>query len=393
MASFATLLCVFLSLLSSVRADVLYVVGDEVVSVTDQGFSGLSGTKASCSGVNTAKAMASYLAGPKTVVVPVTVSLCGSYLSSDVVAGLDWIEGDIDSGATNHVAIGVNLDKIGAAASVVDSQIAGFVSNRAVVSTMQGYWSKAPKGVLLVPNATVAPPPQPSPSPSSSSSPSPGATIPAPVEPECDPVWKRIVVGQSAVLAAALVVACFALGAWYTARKRGNPGPPLSYASQSHVPPVYPMYQHESIRMPPFVGASSPPPERETLSTPDLEAMRAFVSRGARRTSSSPDVLTTRWAPDGGAWEHIPTPHHRPHGDQGVDDSRRVSISMSGIREVNGAVRREERKRMFDGPSDKEDKTRFDFRRRGSGNSPETMSSSRETPTNLSERTSKPGSC
>lgn len=412
MASFASLFCFFLALVSFARGDVLYVLGDEVVSVTDQGFDGLSGTKASCAGANAAKAMASYLAGPKTIVVPVTVSLCGSYLSSDVLAGLDWIEGDIDYGATNHVAIGINLDKAGSAASVINTHVAAFIANRAVVSTMQGYWTKAPKGVLLVPNATAlapqASPPPPIPVPSPPTLVACPPSVQSPPARECNPVWKRIVLGESAVLGAIFVSACFALGVCYATKKRNARRPPPSYVSQS--PRGYPMYQHESIRMPPFVGAGSPPPERSlpdrALSTPDISGPRA---RPSRETSSSPDVLTARWAPDDGVWEHVPTRYSKdgPYGDLGMDDRPRsersappgrVSISTSGIRDVRGSTSRVARQNMFDQtavdvPSDKHDKTNFDFRRRGSGNSPDTLSSSRETPTNLSERTpSKHGS-
>jgi hypothetical protein len=409
MAPFATLFCFFLALVSFARGDVLYVVGDEVVSVTDAGFTGLSGTKASCSGTNVAKSMASWIAGPKTTIVPVTVSLCGSFLSSDVLAGLDWIEGDIDYRTTNHVALAINLNKAGGAASVVETHVASFIANRAIVSTMQGYWTQ--KGVLLVPNATAvvpSPPPQqpPVPSPAPEAPVSPPA--PCPFQ-RCNPVWKRVVLGESAVLATLLVCLCFVLGACYAKRSR-NAGVPASYTSQSPRT-AYPMYQHESIRMPPFVGAGSPPPERETLSTPDISGPRA---RPSRETSSSPDVMTARWAPDDGVWEHVPTRYSRdgPYGDLGMDDRPRsersapqdnappgrVSISTSGIRDVRGSTSRIARKNMFDQtsvdvPSDKHDKTNFDFRRRGSGNSPDTMSSSRETPTNLSDNTpSKHGS-
>jgi hypothetical protein len=396
--AFATLFCFFLALVSFARGDVLYVVGDEVVSVTDAGFSGLSGTKASCSGANVAKVMASYVAGPKTTIVPVTVSLCGSFLSSDVLAGLDWIEGDIDYGTTNHIALAINLDKAGSAASVVDTQIASFIANRAVVSTMQGFWSKALKGVLLVPNATAVSPVPGPPVPEAPTAPCPvteAPPAPVPVE-RCDPVWKHVVFGESAVLAAIFVCLCFVMGGWYAKRSRVNPGVPLSYASQSpRAAAVYPMYQHESIRMPPFVGApGSPPPERETLSTPDVSGPRATPSR---ETASSPDVMTARWAPGDGVWEHIPTRYSRdgPYGDLGMDrpwsersrsqklveePAGRVSISASGIRDVRGAgTSRPVHRSAF--ATDKEDKTKFDFSRIGSG----TMSSSRETPTNLSD--------
>lgn len=408
MAPFATLFCFFLALVSFARGDVLYVVGDEVVSVTDAGFSGLSGTKASCAGANTAKTMASWVAGPKTTIVPVTVSLCGSFLSSDVLAGLDWIEGDIDYRTTNHIALAINLDKAGSAASVVDTHIASFIANRAVVSTMQGFWSKALKGVLLVPNATaVSPVPGPPPPvPEAPTVPCPVTEAPpasGPIE-RCNPVWKRVVFGESAVLAAMLVCLCFVLGGWYARRSREETAVvPPSYASQSpRGTPMYPMYQHESIRMPPFVGAvGSPPPERETLSTPDISGPRATPSR---ETASSPDVMTARWAPDDGVWEHVPTRYSRdgPYGDLGMERSasqrsgrpeepaNRVSISASGIRDVHCATTsRAVRRSAFDAlvvSTDKEEKTKFDFRRRGSGNSPETLSSSRETPTNLSER-------
>lgn len=430
--AFATLFCFFLALVSFARGDVLYVVGDEVVSVTDAGFSGLSGTKASCSGANVAKVMASYVAGPKTTIVPVTVSLCGSFLSSDVIAGLDWIEGDIDYGTTNHIALAINLDKAGSAASVIDNHIASFIANRAVVSTMQGYWSKALKGVLLVPNATAvvqSPPPQqpPVPSPAPEAPVSPPASCPVQ---RCNPVWKRVVYGESAVLATLLVCLCFVLGACYAKRSR-NARVPASYASQSPRN-MYPMYQHESIRMPDFVGAGSPPPERETLSTPDLSGPRSSPdlygpprsspdlsgrrSKPNRETASSPDVMTKRWEAGDGTWEHVPTRYSRdgPYGDLGMNQSERsatqsprqrpeeppnrVSISASGIHDVRGAnTRRVDRRNMFDqhvvATTDKQDKTNFDFRRRGSANSPDTLSSSRDTPTNLSENTpSKHGS-
>ena len=395
MAPFSTLFCFFLALVSFARGDVLYVVGDQVVSVTDAGFSGLSGTKASCSGTNVAKAMASYIAGPKTTIVPVTVSLCGSFLSSDVLAGLDWIEGDIDYRTTNHVALAINLDKSGSAASVVQTRIASFIASRAVVSTMQGYWTQ--KGVLMMPNATaVSPVPGPPRQPPAAPPPSPSVSPPV----VCDPVWKRVVFGESAVLGAVLVCLCFVMGAWYARRPRESVVVPPSYASQSpRGVPMYPMYQHESIRMPPFVGASSPPPERETLSTPDISGPQA---RPSRETASSPDVMTARWAPNSGMWAHVPTRYSQdgPYGDLGMDGPRsersaarghpppRVSISMSGIRDVvqNTAGHADKSTRKSTKSSDKHDKTKFDFRRRWPGNSPETMSSSRETPTNLSER-------
>jgi hypothetical protein len=430
MAPFGTLFCLFLALVSFARGDVLYVLGDEVVSVTDAGFSALSGTKASCSGTNVAKAMASYIAGPKTTIVPVTVSLCGAFLSSDVLAGLDWIEGDIDYRTTNHVALAVNLAKAGSAASVVESHVASFIANRAVVSTMQGFWTQ--KGVLLMPNATapaLGPPPSPPPAAQPPVPEAPEAPpSPDPVVERCDPVWKRVVFGESAVLATILVCLCFVLGVWCAKRPRRDPRPCPSYASQSpRGAPMYPMYQHESIRMPPFVGAGSPPPERavpdrDTRSTPDLSGPRSTPDTSgprfclSRETASSPDVMATRWVPDGGVWEHVPTRYSRdgPYGDLGMEDRPRsersapqsptppprISISMSGIHNVRSAgTSRAKRQDMFaqtvdpDVQTDKQDKTNFDFRRRGSGQSPETMSSSRETPTNLSEHTpSKHGS-
>lgn len=394
MASFATLFCLFIYLVSCVRGDVLYVVGDEVVSVTDQGFVGLSGTKTSCAGSNTAKAMASYIAGPNTVVVPVTVSLCGSFLSSDVLAGLDWIDGDIDYGATNHIAIGVNLDKAGTTASVINTHVASFLANRAVVSTVQGYWSNAPKGVLLVPDST----PRPN---STGVSPSPPPQCPpkvcpppSPIEPPgpCNPVWKNVVIGESAVVGAFIVCACFVLGVWHALRRTPAVATvPRSYTSQSQLGiRMYPAYQNESLRMPPFVGAKLP--DRDALSTPDI----AHHSRPMpqRETASSPDVLTTKWVPDTSNWGHVPTPYHKtsdgPYGDLGMDGPdppARVSISMSGIRDVQ--VRRSNRQNMFDavdeaGKADKDTKIKFDFRPKPG--TPDTMSSSRETPQNLSER-------
>ena len=398
MAPFATLFCFFLALLSSARGDVLYVVGDGVVSATDAGFSAVSGTTAACSAKNAAKSMASYIAGPKTTIVPVTVSLCGAFIGSDVLAGLDWIDGDINYETTNHIALGVDLDRAGSVSSVVGAHVASFVAKRAVVSTMQGYWGKAPKGVLLVPNATAeaAPPKQSPPAPPAPQAPQqqpPPPQQPPTQQPECDPVWRRVVIGESAALATVVVCLCFGLGLWSAARRRPVTVVPPSYASQS--PRGYPLYQHESIRMPPFVGAGSPVPERETLSTPDFSGPRTSLprTRPDRETASSPDVLMARWHPDDGVWEHVPTRYSRdgPYGDLGMDPARsersasprpppRVSISTSGIRDVRGAAASRADRRT--GAST--DKSHFDFRRRAP-QSPDTMSSSRDTPTNLSQ--------
>lgn len=372
MSAFLGLL--FLILAGFSQGEVLYVLGDEVVSVTDAGFNGVSGATAACFGPNTAAVMQAYIAAPTTTIVPVTVSLCGSYLSSDVLAGLDWIGGDIDYGVQNHIAVGLDLSRAGQASAVIQTQLATFLSNRAVVSTMQGYGTQ--KGVLLVPNATavVAKPPQ---APAAPPPLAPQTCPPAPVPPKCSPLWKTLVIGESAVLGIVLICACFVLGAWVSLRKRQLPAPgPMSYVSQSPRASGYPMYQHESIQMPPFVGACL---DRDTLSAPDVSPR---TPKPCRETLSSPDVMTAKWVPGTASWAHVPTQYAGPYGDLGMQPPPRVSISTSGIRDTH-----HKRKHAPQQPndSDKANKVKFDFRRTDRG-SPETMSSSRETPTNLSDR-------
>lgn len=290
MTSFANLCCFFFAMMSFVRADIMYIVGDRIVSSTDAGFSASSRNDGACSSTSATKTMLSYIAGPKTTIVPVAVSSCGSYLSSDLLSGLDWLRGDIDYSVTNHVALAVDLGKAGGGASVIKEQITRLISNRVVVSTLEGYWSTgAPKGLFLVPRGGAPPPPiqrpppppqptkRPPPPPAQRPPPPPPSTLPPRLR--CDQVWERIVWVETAVIGMIIFVMIMLCGVWYCCGDRTE-GRTDMVSQRS-----YPMYQHESIRMPSAVG------RMDTQSAPDIShSMMSHTINSNRGAMSTPDV-------------------------------------------------------------------------------------------------------
>jgi len=167
MAYMFSWLVVMAQLISMTAGDQMYIIGD-AISEGVSGFVAPFTSTVVCAG-NASQAMASYLAGPNTTLVQVDVSMCGQYLLSDVLNGLQWVQSDMATKTGRvTIALAIPVQSNLAGINLIDSTLEWFVAKRAVVATLQDVWnSTLPQGVLTMPYTAASPgvPPSVSPPP------------------------------------------------------------------------------------------------------------------------------------------------------------------------------------------------------------------------------------
>ena len=232
------------------RAETLYVVGDTLVGIGIES----SYTAATVMDPNplltcppgstrASESAVSYLSIAGTDVVSVTVSLCDTYILSDLIAGLDWVHERTGSTtaarAADRVAITVPIDsgQKDAMGGPLANSVERFVRQGVIVSVIEGTWASLPRGTYTIPievpfaNRTVA-----------GAGPGGAGTASAPQQvladidtvtaalaerddPRCDDGWRSVIaIAIATLVALAIVFGCLilALWCWYKRGRRGD---------------------------------------------------------------------------------------------------------------------------------------------------------------------------
>lgn len=132
----------------------LYVVGDAIDNASETGFVSTSSTskRGRCEPQWVAQRVTQYLSVPGTVVVPVTVSECGSFRDSDLLRALDWVQRDVSTRGATILALA--LDVRGRAQplrDVLDARAQDLHTRGTVLVSVPGYWDSPVRGTVLLP--------------------------------------------------------------------------------------------------------------------------------------------------------------------------------------------------------------------------------------------------
>lgn len=293
-----------LLLSTAALADVVYIVGDSFPAQS-KGFVApfaSAQNRGTCADKVSGSASVSDFFPKRATLVPVTVSVCGNLVASDLISGLEWTAGQIASTGTdegNSIVMTLDVTPSSGAFGLLTQRLLAFVAQGVHVSVLEGtYNATRVKGVFVIPAAAEPAPPPPLKVPAP---PVPGEACaacptcaacpacPSPPEPRgcgsSSTIWMVVAVSEAVVILISALIACFYLG-----RKRLHAG--------YFVSPVHPgaasQYQGSQYLGSQYLGSqyTAPPPpppggSRSHLSFPGNSLFpSAFSPRYARQESS-----------------------------------------------------------------------------------------------------------
>ena len=214
----------------------LYIVGDALeeryaAATYRSGYKALSaGTCSSKSSVS--DQIAAFSVDAATNIVPVTISSCGAYLRSDMIAGLDWLGATLNTDEANLISFGVEIDDT-YSEGIIGDRIKRLVQDGAIVSVPSGLWPTAPRGVYAIELSPAQ---------------NRGAAAPARSSDSCTP-YRIAVIAEAALLLSVLILAFAITVRWiacrrkkrlqikentYTGRHIAHTGPSEQWANPDH---------------------------------------------------------------------------------------------------------------------------------------------------------------